>query len=163
MAGQDPPYDQIMRPVMATDSTGAVVWAASYLPFGGIDLVWIDTGALEQNLRFPGQWFQAGEPEQKSLRWSDFPANGLHRNGMRDYDPTTGRYLQADPLGLIDGVACVLVCWVLPRRIGRADTIVRPARVRPRAGGWAPPRPIPAPRSRAPRGFRFIFVAATPI
>jgi RHS repeat-associated protein len=22
---------------------------------------------------------------------------------MRDYDPTTGRYLQADPLGLIDG------------------------------------------------------------
>ena len=66
-----------------------MVWAASYLPFGGIDLVWADTGALEQNLRFPGQWFQA--------------ETGLHQNWMRDYDPTTGRYLQADPLGLVDG------------------------------------------------------------
>jgi len=28
---------------------------------------------------------------------------GLHQNWIRDYDPTTGRYLQADPLGLIDG------------------------------------------------------------
>ena len=82
-------WDQIGRPVMATDSTGAVVWAASYLPFGGIDLVWVDTGVLTQNLRFPGQWFQA--------------ETGLHQNWMRDYDPTTGRYLQADPLGLVDG------------------------------------------------------------
>ena len=40
-------------------------------------------------LRFPGQWFQA--------------ESGLHQNWMRDYDPTTGRYLQADPLGLVDG------------------------------------------------------------
>ncbi len=39
--------------------------------------------------RFPGQWFQA--------------ESGLHQNWMRDYDPTTGRYLQADPLGLVDG------------------------------------------------------------
>ncbi|NQW14481.1 MAG: hypothetical protein HQ479_09500 [Rhodobacter sp.] len=22
---------------------------------------------------------------------------------MRDYDPTTGRYIEADPLGLVDG------------------------------------------------------------
>ena len=76
---------------------------ASYLPFGGIDQVSVDTGALGQDLRFPGQWFQAGEPDRKSLRRSDFPANGLHQNGMRDYDPTTGRYLEADPLGLVDG------------------------------------------------------------
>ena len=82
-------WDQIGRPAMATDSTGSVVWAASYLPFGGIDLVWADTGVLTQNLRFPGQWFQA--------------ETGLHQNWMRDYDPTTGRYLQADPLGLVDG------------------------------------------------------------
>jgi RHS repeat-associated protein len=84
-------WDHILRPVMATSSTGAVVWAARYLPFGGIDLVLADTGALTQNIRFPGQWFQA--------------ETGLHQNGMRDYDPTTGRYLQADPLGLVDGAS----------------------------------------------------------
>jgi RHS repeat-associated protein len=51
----------------------------------------VDTGALSQNIRFPGQWFQA--------------ETGLHQNWMRDYDPTTGRYLQADPLGLVDGAS----------------------------------------------------------
>jgi RHS repeat-associated protein len=82
-------WDHILRPVLATDATGAVVWAARYLPFGGIDQVLADTGVLTQTLRFPGQWFQA--------------ETGLHQNWMRDYDPTTGRYLQADPLGLVDG------------------------------------------------------------
>ena len=43
------------------------------------------------SLRFPGQWFQAEA--------------GLHQNWMRDYDPTTGRYVQADPLGLVDGAS----------------------------------------------------------
>jgi hypothetical protein len=46
-----------------------------YLPVGGIDELMADTGVLTQALRFPGQWF---------------PANGLHQNWMRDYDPTTG-------------------------------------------------------------------------
>jgi len=27
----------------------------------------------------------------------------LHQRGMRDYDPTLGAYVQADPLGLVDG------------------------------------------------------------
>jgi len=30
---------------------------------------------------------------------------GFHQNWMRDYDPALGRYLQADPLGLVDGAA----------------------------------------------------------
>ncbi|MEP3843901.1 MAG: RHS repeat-associated core domain-containing protein [Paracoccaceae bacterium] len=59
---------------------------ASYLPFGGARVASTDV----INLRFPGQWLHA-EP-------------GLHQNWMRDYDPTTGRYLQADPLGLVAGV-----------------------------------------------------------
>ena len=29
----------------------------------------------------------------------------LTQNWMRDYDPTTGRYIQADPLGLVDGAS----------------------------------------------------------
>ncbi|MEM9099450.1 MAG: RHS repeat-associated core domain-containing protein, partial [Pseudomonadota bacterium] len=80
------------RPIMATDATGAVVWQASYTPFGGIRQVSVDTGALSaQEHRFPGQWFQA--------------ETGYHQNWHRDYDPTIGRYLQADPLGLIDGAS----------------------------------------------------------
>lgn len=62
------------------------VWEASYLPFGGVHA---STGGID--LRFPGQWFQL--------------ESGLHQNWMRDYDPTTGRYIQADPLGLVDGAS----------------------------------------------------------
>jgi RHS repeat-associated protein len=63
------------------------VWTATYTPFGGVHT---STGALP-TARFPGQWFQS--------------ESGLHQNWMRDYDPTTGRYLQADPLGLVDGAS----------------------------------------------------------
>ncbi|MEJ6401874.1 RHS repeat-associated core domain-containing protein [Yoonia sp. 2307UL14-13] len=79
--------DHIGRPVFATDDMGAKVWTASYLPFGGVEA----SSGPNPDLRFPGQWFQS--------------ENGLHQNWMRDYDPTTGRYMQADPLGLVDGPA----------------------------------------------------------
>jgi len=79
--------DHIGRPVFATDATGAKVWEASYLPFGEV----LATTGTPIPLRFPGQWFQA--------------ESGLHQNWMRDYDPTTGRYMQADPLGLVDGAS----------------------------------------------------------
>ncbi len=77
--------DHIGRPVFATNGAGVQVWTASYLPFGGVRTA---TGT-PITLRFPGQWFQS--------------ESGLHQNWMRDYNPTTGRYLQADPLGLVDG------------------------------------------------------------
>ena len=57
----------------------------TYLPFGGVET----SAGPNPELRFPGQWFQAEA--------------GLHQNWMRDYDPTLGRYLQADPLGLVPG------------------------------------------------------------
>jgi len=79
--------DHIGRPVFATDGTGAKVWEASYLPFGEV----LASTSTPMELRFPGQWFQA--------------ESGLHQNWMRDYDPTTGRYMQADPLGLVDGAS----------------------------------------------------------
>ena len=79
--------DHIMRPVFATDVSGAVAWEASYLPFGGMEA----SSGPNPTLRFPGQWFQS--------------ETGLHQNWMRDYDPTTGRYMQADPLGLVDGAS----------------------------------------------------------
>jgi RHS repeat-associated protein len=86
--GANPPLSpptvscSFVRPVFATNASGLKTWTATYTPFGGVHT---STGALP-SARFPGQWFQ-----------SEF---GLHQNWMRDYDPTTGRYLQADPLGL---------------------------------------------------------------
>ncbi|MEM6412444.1 MAG: RHS repeat-associated core domain-containing protein, partial [Pseudomonadota bacterium] len=76
--------DHIGRPVFATDSAGTKIWEASYTPFGEVET----TTGSPIALRFPGQWFQS--------------ESGLHQNWMRDYDPTTGRYIQADPLGLVD-------------------------------------------------------------
>jgi RHS repeat-associated protein len=79
--------DHIGRPVFATNTAGVKVWTASYTPFGGVRT----TTGTPITARFPGQWFQS--------------ESGLHQNWMRDYDPTTGRYLQADPLGLVDGAS----------------------------------------------------------
>jgi RHS repeat-associated protein len=73
--------------VFATNAAGTKVWTASYLPFGGVRT----TTGTPITARFPGQWFQS--------------ESGLHQNWMRDYDPTTGRYLQADPLGLVAGAS----------------------------------------------------------
>ena len=44
---------------------------------------------FEFNLRFPGQWFDK--------------ETALFHNGFRDYNPSTGRYMQSDPLGLEAG------------------------------------------------------------
>jgi RHS repeat-associated protein len=46
---------------------------------------------LPGGARCPGQRVEAG--------------SGLHRNRMRDDDPTMGRYIQPDPLGLIEGAS----------------------------------------------------------
>ena len=47
-------------------------------------------GAFDQPLRLPGQYFDT--------------ETGLHYNYFRDYDPSVGRYVQSDPIGLDGGL-----------------------------------------------------------
>jgi RHS repeat-associated protein len=47
-------------------------------------------GTFKYNLRFPGQYYDA--------------ETGTHYNYFRDYDPTIGRYVESDPMGLKAGL-----------------------------------------------------------
>jgi RHS repeat-associated protein len=72
--------DHLGTPQKLTDASGAVVWAADYLPFGKAD---VTIATVENNLRFAGQYFDS--------------ETGLHFNFHRYYDPKLGRYLRSDP------------------------------------------------------------------
>ena len=74
--------DELGTPRLATDSTQAPVWQWFERPFG----TGPPYGTATVNLRMPGQYFDA--------------ETGLHHNRFRTYDPNSGRYLEADPLGL---------------------------------------------------------------
>ncbi len=73
------------HPQRMIDGSGRVVWAATYDSFGNAR---VDTAEVVNNLRLPGQYFDA--------------ETGLHYNWFRYYSPQTGRYLQTDPL--MDGL-----------------------------------------------------------
>jgi len=60
------------------------VWQTANDPFGEATEV---VSAVEQNLRFPGQYYDQ-EIEQ-------------HYNYYRNYDPRLGRYIQSDPIGVL--------------------------------------------------------------
>ncbi|MDU9051101.1 MAG: RHS repeat-associated core domain-containing protein, partial [Candidatus Electrothrix sp. Rat3] len=79
--------DHLGAPQIITDDSGSIVWQAEYLPFGKVN---ISVAQIENNLRFPGQYFDA--------------ETGLHYNWNRYYDPETGRYIAADPIGLDGGM-----------------------------------------------------------
>ncbi|MEZ8449009.1 RHS repeat-associated core domain-containing protein [Vibrio splendidus] len=79
--------DHLGTPTMLTDSAGSIQWAAHYTPFGKII---IDVDNINQEIRFPGQYFDK--------------ESGLHYNYFRDYDPELGRYIQSDPIGLAGGI-----------------------------------------------------------
>ena len=86
-------FDHLGTPRSATDDAQTVVWlwysdafgygAASEDPDG-------DSTATTVNLRFPGQYY-------------DNETN-LHYNYFRTYDPSAGRYLESDPIGLLGGL-----------------------------------------------------------
>ena len=83
--------DHLNSPRLITDSSGRNRWEWKIDSFGagapnedpsGV-------GTFTFNLRFPGQYYDA--------------ETGLHYNYFRDYDPSVGRYVESDPIGLKGG------------------------------------------------------------
>ena len=102
--------DHLGTPRELTNSVGDIVWAANYKAWGStasiehpptqqtvqvgntVQMQWVQPlaeEALEQNLRFQGQYFDA--------------ETGLHYNRFRYYDPGCGRFVSQDPIGVFGG------------------------------------------------------------
>ena len=79
--------DHLGVPVQITDASGATVNAMQADPFGQ-RFYTASTSAPRTSLALPGQIIDIAD---------------RHYNLYRDYDPTLGRYLQADPIGLGGG------------------------------------------------------------
>ncbi len=79
--------DHLGRPQKMTDATATVVWDGVFDPFGNVTSV---TGSTTNLIMFPGQYYDS--ETQLSQNWN------------RDYDPTIGKYVQSDPIGLDGGV-----------------------------------------------------------
>lgn len=100
--------DHLGAPLTVMDATGQIVWRWDRDPYGngkpnenpsGV-------GTFTYNLRFPGQYYDR-ETE-------------LHYNYFRDYNPKTGRYVQADPIGL-NGTGVNLYAYVGNNPVVRTD------------------------------------------
>ena len=81
--------DQLGQPQKMLDAGGGITWSRVSGIYG--DTVTQLAGTTAANpQRFPGQQYD--------------PFTNLHYNYFRDYDPATGRYVEADPIGLEGGV-----------------------------------------------------------
>ncbi len=91
--------DHLGTPQALSDANGLVVWRGEYRPFGAV----VETVAdAEQKVRLPGQY----EEEEA----------GGYYNYQRWYDPSTGRYLRSDPIGLDGGINTYLYANANPVR-----------------------------------------------
>lgn len=85
--------DHLGTPTRLSNLNAEVVWKADYTPFG---LAMVDEDAdgngssITFNIRMPGQYFDS--------------ESNLHYNWYRYYDPSIGRYIQSDPIGLAGGI-----------------------------------------------------------
>ncbi|MCH9671030.1 MAG: RHS domain-containing protein, partial [Gammaproteobacteria bacterium] len=107
--------DHLGTPKVLTDEAQTIVWEAYHSPFGTAE---ITIENVTNNLRFPGQYFDA--------------ETGNHYNYFRDYDPMVGRYTQSDPIGLRGGVNTYLYVgaspmnWFDARGLARSQCIFTP-------------------------------------
>lgn len=85
--------DHLDTPKLITDNTETVVWRIENQAFGESmpDEDPDNNGQVVMfNVRFPGQYW---DNESK-----------IHQNYFRDYDPSIGRYIETDPIGLRGGL-----------------------------------------------------------
>ena len=84
--------DHLNTPRLITDAANRTVWEWPLDTFGGgaANENPSGLGVFSFNLRFPGQYYDA--------------ETGLHYNYFRDYDPSVGRYVESDPIGLAGGL-----------------------------------------------------------
>ncbi len=77
--------DHLNAPRVLTDMNGDFKSFWPFVPFGERGLI-AEGKPVNYNARFPGQFYDS--------------ETGLHYNGFRDYDPSSGRYIESDPIGL---------------------------------------------------------------
>lgn len=80
--------DHHNTPQVVTAQNQSVVWMADYEPFGKAKLN--ASNSINFSARFPGQYLDS--------------ETGLYYNYFRDYDPSIGRYIESDPIGLRGGI-----------------------------------------------------------
>ncbi|MBQ0922293.1 RHS domain-containing protein, partial [Hydrogenophaga aromaticivorans] len=83
--------DHLGTPRRITNESGQPVWQWAYSAYGdnAAQVLAAAEPGFTFNPRFPGQYFDS--------------ESGKHYNYFRTYDPTTGRYTSADPIGLAGG------------------------------------------------------------
>src|SRR5262249_16763125 len=85
--------DHLGTPRSATNSNAQIVWRWDSDPFGKASPNEDPDGDATNatvNLRFPGQYADV--------------ESGLDYNYFRDYEPSMGRYVESDPIGLDGGI-----------------------------------------------------------
>jgi len=80
--------DHLNTPQVITNQSQQVVWMGDYEPFGKVAAN--TNNSVEIFSRFPGQYLDS--------------ETGLYYNYFRDYDPSIGRYIESDPIGLAGGI-----------------------------------------------------------
>jgi RHS repeat-associated protein len=123
--------DHLATPQKMTDGSGTVVWSADYKPFGEVT---VTVSTITNNLRFPGQYYDA--------------ETGLNYNYYRDYNPAIGRYIESDPIGLSGGMN--LYVYAENQPINAVDPEGLQVAIDPSTGRRLPP---PPPSPTRPPGY----------